>query len=117
MPSHQQAVEREDYDEAKRLKGAVDRLRAAGGAIAGLEARKAAAVEQEDYDLAKQLKVEIDRHRWAPQCCSGVCWALALQCEGCAGMWCLGCVDGSAAWRHVARWLNQGGSCRTGSVL
>lgn len=38
-------MEREDYDEAKRLKGAVDRLRAAGGAIAGLEARKLTAVQ------------------------------------------------------------------------
>lgn len=44
-PAHPQAIEREDYDEAKRLKGAVDRLRAVGGAIAGLEARKRAAVE------------------------------------------------------------------------
>ncbi len=40
-----QAVDREDYDEAKRLKGAVDALRAAGGAIAELEAQKRAAVE------------------------------------------------------------------------
>ncbi|KAL4436783.1 hypothetical protein ABPG75_003922 [Micractinium tetrahymenae] len=61
----QQAVEREDYDEAKRLKVAVDRLRAAGGAIAELEARKRAAVEEEDYDLAKQLKLEVDRMRAA----------------------------------------------------
>ena len=59
-----QAVEAEDYDEAKRLKAAVDRLRAAGGAIAALEARKRAAVEAEDYDLAKQLKQEVDRMRW-----------------------------------------------------
>jgi centrosomal protein CEP104 len=56
-------VEREDYDEAKRLKAAVDRLKAAGGAIAGLEARKSAAVAEEDYDLAKQLKQDIDRMR------------------------------------------------------
>lgn len=60
----QQAVQREDYDEAKRLKGCVDRLKAAGGAIAGLEARKRAAVEAEDYDLAKQLKLQVDRMRW-----------------------------------------------------
>ena len=38
-------MDREDYDEAKRLKGAVDALRAAGGAIAELEAQKRAAVE------------------------------------------------------------------------
>lgn len=58
-----QAVEREDYDEAKRLKTAVDRLRAAGAAIAQLEEQKRAAVEEEDYDAAKQLKLEIDRMR------------------------------------------------------
>ncbi len=57
-------MDKEDYDEAKRVKAAVDRLRAAGGAIAGLEARKLAAVQEEDYDLAKQLKLEIDRMRW-----------------------------------------------------
>lgn len=62
-PPPPQAVGREDYDAAKRLKGAVDRLRAAGGAIAELEARKRAAVEEEDYDLAKQLKAEVDRMR------------------------------------------------------
>ncbi|PRW58028.1 centrosomal of 104 kDa [Chlorella sorokiniana] len=61
----QQAVDREDYDEAKRLKGAVDALRAAGGAIAELEAQKRAAVEVEDYDLAKSLKLQIDRMRSA----------------------------------------------------
>ena len=58
-----QAVAHEDYDEAKRLKGAVERLRCAGARIAALEARKAAAVAGEDYDLAKQLKAEVDRAR------------------------------------------------------
>lgn len=71
-----QAVEHEDYDEAKRLKVAVDRLRAAGVAIAELEARKRAAVEEEDYDQAKQLKVEVDRMRWV----------------------------GAGEWRRTARW-------------
>lgn len=56
-------MQREDYDEAKRLKGVVDRLRAAGGAIAALEAQKGAAVADEDYDTAKQLKLQIDRMR------------------------------------------------------
>ncbi|KAK2076502.1 hypothetical protein QBZ16_001028 [Prototheca wickerhamii] len=57
------AVAIEDYDEAKRLKGVVDRLRALGGKIAALEARKAAAVADEDYDLAKQLKAQIEALR------------------------------------------------------
>ncbi|KAK9826624.1 hypothetical protein WJX74_006438 [Apatococcus lobatus] len=59
------AVAREDYDEAKRLKQAADRLRAMGSEIAALEARKRAAVEQEDYDTAKALKGQIERMRSA----------------------------------------------------
>ena len=58
-----QAVDREDYDEAKRLKAAIDRLRGAGSKIAALEAKKKGAVDSEDYDLAKELKQEIDRMR------------------------------------------------------
>ena len=57
------AVEVEDYDEAKRLKGAIDRLRAAGVKMAALEARKKAAVDEEDYDTAKVLKIELERMR------------------------------------------------------
>jgi hypothetical protein len=59
----QLAIDAEDYDEAKRLKGCTDRLRAVGGKVAQLEARKLAAVESEDYDLAKTLKSEIERLR------------------------------------------------------
>ncbi|KFM26584.1 Nephrocystin-3 [Auxenochlorella protothecoides] len=55
------AVEAEDYDEAKRLKSAIDRLCSLGARIAGLEARKAAAVAAEDYDLAKEIKAEVER--------------------------------------------------------
>ncbi|KAK9862466.1 hypothetical protein WJX84_003280 [Apatococcus fuscideae] len=65
------AVAREDYDEAKRLKQAGDRLQAMGSEIAGLEARKRAAVDQEDYDTAKALKGQIERMRsagMAPMC-------------------------------------------------
>jgi hypothetical protein len=71
-------VDREDYDEAKRIKVCVDRLRAAGGAIAGLEGRKRVAVEEEDYDLAKQLKLEIDRMRWVGG------WVHGCACSSCA---------------------------------
>ena len=57
------AVAIEDYDEAKRLKAAVDRLRSAGSKMAVLETRKKAAVDVEDYDTAKALKIELDRMR------------------------------------------------------
>ncbi|KAK9803394.1 hypothetical protein WJX72_004936 [[Myrmecia] bisecta] len=59
------AVANEDYDEAKRLKGVMERLRAVGAKIAQLEARKQVAVEREDYDMAKALKVDIDKLRQA----------------------------------------------------
>jgi centrosomal protein CEP104 len=51
------AVAREDYDEAKRIKAGIDRLKVVGQKIAQLEARKRAAVEKEDYDTAKLIKV------------------------------------------------------------
>lgn len=59
----QAAVDKEDYDEAKRMKAAIDRLKAVGVRIAALEARKKAAVDAEDYDQAKELKSEIERLR------------------------------------------------------
>jgi centrosomal protein CEP104 len=64
-------VASEDYDEAKRLKGAIERLRSVGGKIAALEARKRIAVEREDYDLAKALKADIDKLRGAGEAAAG----------------------------------------------
>eukprot|EP00803_Ostreobium_quekettii_P001792 evm.model.scf_816.1 EVM.evm.TU.scf_816.1 scf_816:1247-3376(-) len=60
-----QAVAQEDYDAAKRLKGAIERLKALGQKIAALEARKRTAVDREDYDTAKLLKADIDKLRGA----------------------------------------------------
>ena len=57
----QAAVAAEDYDTAKQLKAALDRLRGIAGRIAVLEARKCEAATREDYDLAKQLKQEVRR--------------------------------------------------------
>lgn len=57
------AVEAEDYDEAKRLKSAIDRLTAVGGQLGQLEAAKADAIAREDYDAAKALKADIARLR------------------------------------------------------
>lgn len=59
----QRAVEAEDYEEAKRCKEMLSRLRQTGLLIRELEDRKRAAVQHEDYDAAKALKVEIDRLR------------------------------------------------------
>ena len=59
----ERAVKAEDYDAAKRLKDAIDRLKQVGARMAKLELRKKAAVENEDYDSAKQIKVEIDKLR------------------------------------------------------
>lgn len=57
------AVAVEDYDEAKILKSAIEKLRAVGAKMAALEAKKKAAVDAEDYDTAKALKIELERMR------------------------------------------------------
>jgi outer membrane translocation and assembly module TamA len=51
------AVQDEDYDEAKRLKSLIERLKVIGEQIKQLELKKCAAVEAEDYDAAKLCKV------------------------------------------------------------
>lgn len=95
----QEAVEREDYDEAKRLKDSIGRLKQVGQKLAQLEAQKKvpsaavnlyqitclhlwfstpnhqprlqAAVEREDYELAKQIKLDADRLRAAGEAAAG----------------------------------------------
>ena len=57
----QKAVEVEDYDEAKRLRDVMNRLRKFGAAVAALEVKKMNAVRLEDYDTAKMLKAEIEK--------------------------------------------------------
>ncbi|GMF35745.1 unnamed protein product [Phytophthora lilii] len=54
-----QAVENEDYDQAKRLKQMEEQLKSIGLQLARLEAQKREAVANEDYDLAKKIKQEI----------------------------------------------------------
>ena len=61
----QAAIEIEDYDEAKRIKEQMDRLKIAGQQIAELVAMKNAAVQREAYDAAKSYKMEIDNMRAA----------------------------------------------------
>jgi len=55
------AIELEDYDEAKRCKEMLQKLRTMGQALKELEHKKQQAVMNEEYDIAKSLKIEIDR--------------------------------------------------------
>lgn len=55
------AVLREDFDEAKRLKGAIERLRAIAPQLGEMEDRKRMAIMSEDYDAAKLIKAEIEK--------------------------------------------------------
>jgi centrosomal protein CEP104 len=57
------AIEREDYEEAKRLKAAIEGLKQIGGKISDLERLKRIAVQNEDYDRANDIKLDIARIR------------------------------------------------------
>eukprot|EP00359_Climacostomum_virens_P001925 CAMPEP_0204900574 /NCGR_PEP_ID=MMETSP1397-20131031/2553_1 /ASSEMBLY_ACC=CAM_ASM_000891 /TAXON_ID=49980 /ORGANISM="Climacostomum Climacostomum virens, Strain Stock W-24" /LENGTH=780 /DNA_ID=CAMNT_0052068743 /DNA_START=85 /DNA_END=2424 /DNA_ORIENTATION=+ len=59
----QRAIDNEDYDEAKRIKDAIERLKNVGYQLLQLEERKRTAISSEDYDTAKIIKLEIDRLR------------------------------------------------------
>lgn len=59
----QRAIDNEDYDEAKRLKDSIERLKNVGYQLLQLEERKRAAIVSEDFDTAKIIKLEIDRLR------------------------------------------------------
>ena len=59
----ERAVSNEDFDEAKRIREAIDRLRVLSQQLFVLEERKKTAIANEDYDSAKVLKIEIDRIR------------------------------------------------------
>jgi hypothetical protein len=56
-----QAVDDEDFDKAKFLKDAIDKLKLAGSQLVQLELQKRLAIENEDFDSAKVLKLEIER--------------------------------------------------------
>ena len=58
-----EAVEEENFDKAKILKDAIDKLKMAGFQLTQLEAQKKLAIENEDFDSAKVLKFEIERLR------------------------------------------------------
>lgn len=58
-----QAVEAEDFDQAKYYKGLVDKLMVMGNQLVQLQAEKALAIENEDYDMAKHIKVKMEELR------------------------------------------------------
>lgn len=57
----EEAVAREDFDEAKRLKVVIERIRGIAMHLGQLEDRKRAAIANEDFDAAKLIKAEIER--------------------------------------------------------
>lgn len=59
------AIEREDFDEAKKIKQAIERMKHLGAQLQHLEESKAKAIKNEDYDSAKIIKQEIERLREA----------------------------------------------------
>ena len=67
------AIKNEDYEDAKRLKDAIERLKQIGVQLLHLEEIKLLAVNNDDYDSAKIIKAEIDRLRSAiiPQALMG----------------------------------------------
>ena len=57
------AVEVEDFAEAKKIKEAMDRLRAVSSQLIQLEERKQIAIKNDDFDAARIIKYEIERLR------------------------------------------------------
>lgn len=61
----ERAVQMDDFDEAKRIKDTIDRLKIVSTQISQLEERKGIAIKNEDYDSAKIIKVEIEKLKYA----------------------------------------------------
>ncbi|XP_042336407.1 centrosomal protein of 104 kDa [Sceloporus undulatus] len=58
-----EAVRKEHYDQAKKLKQAIADLQKVGERLGRYEVEKRCAVEREDYDLAKQKKQQMEEYR------------------------------------------------------
>ncbi len=61
----EKAVQQERFDDAKKIKENIERMRGFGVHINQLEERKRMATMNEDYDAAKMIKIEIDKVRGA----------------------------------------------------
>ncbi len=59
----EKAVELEDFDEAKKIKDAIVRLKGVSQQLIQYEERKRIAIRNDDFDAAKMLKYEIERLR------------------------------------------------------
>uniref|UniRef100_A0A2K6MA57 Centrosomal protein of 104 kDa n=1 Tax=Rhinopithecus bieti TaxID=61621 RepID=A0A2K6MA57_RHIBE len=59
----QEAVQKERYDYAKKLKQAIADLQKVGERLGRYEVEKRCAVEKEDYDLAKEKKQQMEQYR------------------------------------------------------
>ncbi|KAK2105748.1 hypothetical protein P7K49_015262 [Saguinus oedipus] len=58
-----EAVQKERYDYAKKLKQAIADLQKVGECLGRYEVEKRCAVEKEDYDLAKEKKQQMEQYR------------------------------------------------------
>ena len=61
----EQAVLREDFDEAKRLKISIENFKNMSTQLGALEERKKIAILHEDYDAAKIIKNEIEKLKYS----------------------------------------------------
>ena len=61
----EKAIRSEDYEDAKRIKEAIERLKQIGVQLQHMEERKVFAVTHDDFESAKIIKAEIDRLRSA----------------------------------------------------
>ena len=52
-------IELEDFDEAKKIKDSIDRLKSVSQQLIQLEERKTIAIKNDDFDAAKMLKYEV----------------------------------------------------------
>ncbi|MCQ2818179.1 MAG: hypothetical protein MJ252_13010 [archaeon] len=63
LRAKKRAVELEDFDEAKKIKYAIDNLKSVSQSLIQLEERKKIAIKNDDFDSAKLIKYEIERLR------------------------------------------------------
>lgn len=59
----QRAIELEDFQEAQKIKEAIDRLKAVSSQLIQLEERKQIAIQNDDFEAAKIIKYEVERLR------------------------------------------------------
>ena len=58
------AVQNENYDLAKMLRGQIERLKSVGVQLQSLEGQKQVAISSENFDLAKNIKEQMDNLKY-----------------------------------------------------